>query len=463
MKKVKYIAGATAAAGFCLTALVLSSGPKVDTQVVQLKETTQPITISESDDYTQPITPELIQEIKAAGLSYDEKDELVEQAALKRLEAQTTEAYGAEFGLDANEAAKRLKRQVPLANAIQSISEKLDVDGLAGWGIDHENEQIGWVAVTDSANITQEIQTILANNPDIEIRSAEFSYKSLQDKQDQVSGSEGSAPETFSDLLVHTDIDMKNNQLVVALDASADVFQNENSKEEMLQQVKDHFASTSEIPVNVTLSNAPKQTVLKAFVGGYAFFRCTSGFTTQHDSGEFGVLTAGHCPNRTVHNGGGPLEFIVDHEFGLYDIQLHAARVRAKVSPYFAFGRGGNDFIKQTGTMARRNMMGLWVCNHGWLSGYSCGTVRSLNYRPRGSEYPANLNFRFVSYQSNQLKGCAGDSGGPVFAGSTALGIISGGVSPTDNSADCTTKGGLTFFGSIRESLDIVNSKLLTR
>lgn len=469
---MKYIAGASAAAGFCLTALVLYSHGS-DEHAAFKNDSIESLAKTQPDEhYTQPVTPEIMEEIKEAGLIYKEKTPAEERAALHRLEVKTAAAYGEEFDLDAAEAAKRLERQVPLSNAIQSITKRIDAKSLAGWGVDHTDGQVGWVSVTDISKITEEISHILAQNPDIEIRLAEFSYQSLKEKQDQFSQSleqpdPSSSLAGLSDLIVHTDIDVSNNQLVVALDENAAVFKDESSKEQVMQKVKEHFDYNSDIPVNIILAPSARPTMPPhPYVGGYLYVTCTSGFTTRHNSGEFGFITAGHCNNLSVSQGKGTFRFIIEHFFGLLDVQLHAAHSGAEVSPYFAFGRGRNDFIRQSGTMSRHSMMGLWVCNHGWGSGYSCGTVNSLNFRPSGGGYPRNRNFSFVSYSSNQLRGCGGDSGGPVFVGSTALGIISGGVSNTSHN-DCRSflNGPIanTFFSSIRESLNSVGSHLLTR
>jgi Alpha-lytic protease prodomain/Trypsin len=163
----------------------------------------------------------------------------------------------------------------------------------------------------------------------------------------------------------------------------------------------------------------------QAFYGGQAIYRggarCSAGFITQAASGNQYVLTAGHCTDlggtwTTASQTIGPVaasNFPGD-DFGAIRISNPAA-----LDP-----RGGvlyyGSFRDITG--ASRVAVGSTVCKTGSTTGTTCGTVLGYNTTVRYAEGTV--------YGLTRTNVCtqAGDSGGPLFAGSQAQGITSGGT-----------------------------------
>ncbi|WUI02384.1 S1 family peptidase [Spirillospora sp. NBC_00431] len=168
--------------------------------------------------------------------------------------------------------------------------------------------------------------------------------------------------------------------------------------------------------------------------------RCTLGFNVK-DSAAYYFLTAGHCTNigptwtdpsgRTL--GTRQASSFPGNDFGL---------VRYLTPPEDTVGgvRAHGQF--RDITEAGQPTVGQNVLFTGGTTGTHSGRVIALN--------------QTVNFPEGSVTGlircsvCAGpgDSGGPVFAGSTALGLLSGG-----SSGGCSGGEGTTFFQPVSEAL----------
>ncbi|WP_052867542.1 S1 family peptidase [Streptomyces niger] len=176
----------------------------------------------------------------------------------------------------------------------------------------------------------------------------------------------------------------------------------------------------------------------KYISGGDAIYapswRCSLGFNVRNGSTYY-ALTAGHCtdgnPSWTTGSG-------------------------ASIGPTAGSSFPGNDYgiIKYTGSVSHEGTVGSQditsagtptvgqtVTRRGSTTGIHSGRVTALN---------ATVNYGGgdVVYGMIQTTVCAepGDSGGPLYSGTKALGLTSGG------SGDCTS-GGTTFFQPVTEAL----------
>ncbi|KAB2351436.1 S1 family peptidase [Actinomadura rudentiformis] len=179
-------------------------------------------------------------------------------------------------------------------------------------------------------------------------------------------------------------------------------------------------------------------------LGGDAIFgqgsRCSLGFNVRRGQESF-FLTAGHCGN-AVRNwtadrqGGRPLGTTVASSFPGDDFAL----VRSEEG---AAGEGEvNLFNGQSRDITRAGeaVVGQNVVRSGSTTGVSTGRVTAVN---------ATVNFPEGTVTGMiQTTVCAepGDSGGPLFSGTTALGLTSGGA------GNCRS-GGITFFQPVTEPL----------
>jgi streptogrisin B len=160
--------------------------------------------------------------------------------------------------------------------------------------------------------------------------------------------------------------------------------------------------------------------------------RCSLGFNVSSGS-TFYFLTAGHCGNVAA---------------SWYTNANHTTLIGPTIDSDFpgndyALVRYDNTSLSHPGGFTAANaFVGESVQRTGSTTGTHSGTVTALNVR-----------VRYVGRGGGTVSGmiqtnvCAepGDSGGPLFDGSRALGITSGG------SGDCRT-GGTTFYQPVPEA-----------
>jgi streptogrisin B len=166
-----------------------------------------------------------------------------------------------------------------------------------------------------------------------------------------------------------------------------------------------------------------------AIYGGQ--YRCSLGFNVTK-GGSYYFLTAGHCGKVAKT---------------WYTDQQH----RTLIGQTIGYSFPGNDYalVQYTNTSlthpggytAANAFVGEKVTRDGSTSGVHSGTVQALNVTVRyqgGGKVSGMI----------QTNVCAepGDSGGPLYDGTKAIGITSGG------SGDCKT-GGTTFFQPVTEAL----------
>ncbi|MDL4819436.1 S1 family peptidase [Actinomadura opuntiae] len=179
--------------------------------------------------------------------------------------------------------------------------------------------------------------------------------------------------------------------------------------------------------------------------GGEAIYtsgaRCSLGFNVRRGSTYY-FLTAGHCTNigstwtdssgRTLGRTAG--SSFPGNDYGIVQYTSTPTDTQGSVSLY---GSGTRDI-----TGAANATVGQTVYRSGSTTGVHSGRVTALN--------------QTVNYQEGSVSGlirttvCAepGDSGGSLFAGSSALGLTSGG------SGNCSS-GGTTFFQPVTEPLSV--------
>jgi streptogrisin D len=168
--------------------------------------------------------------------------------------------------------------------------------------------------------------------------------------------------------------------------------------------------------------------------GGY---RCSLGFNVRNSAGTQFFITAGHCTNlagtwyansaRTTLLGARTGTSFPGNDYGI---------VRYDNPAIARPGTVGNVDI----TSAANATVGMAVTRRGSTTGTHSGTVTGLNATVRYAEGTVREMIR--------TNVCAegGDSGGPLFSGTRAIGLTSGG------SGNCRS-GGTTFFQPVPEVL----------
>ncbi|GHJ29386.1 MULTISPECIES: S1 family peptidase [Streptomyces] len=225
-------------------------------------------------------------------------------------------------------------------------------------------------------------------------------------------------------------VDKATNKLVVTADSTV-------SQSEIAKIKNTAGASADAIEVKRTPGK-----IQKLISGGDAIYasswRCSLGFNVRNSSGTNYFVTAGHCTDGagTWWSNSGHTSTIgstAGSSFPTNDYGL--VRYSGSVSPE---GTVGSQDI----TSAANPTVGQTVTRRGSTTGIHSGRVTALN---------ATVNYGNgdIVYGMIQTTVCAepGDSGGPLYAGSTALGLTSGG------SGNCTS-GGTTFFQPVVEALN---------
>lgn len=155
-------------------------------------------------------------------------------------------------------------------------------------------------------------------------------------------------------------------------------------------------------------------------------YLCTTGFTVT-DGTRYGVATAAHClddltyldPKRTAT----PLSFVGQWGWGYQDVQINAASTPL---PGLFFADTGRTVERPvTGQRSRDSTRaGDFVCHRGETTGYSCAIVQLTDFAPAGDLCGGPCLPTWVTVAGPTCRG--GDSGAPVFIGTTAMGIVKG-------------------------------------
>ena len=234
-------------------------------------------------------------------------------------------------------------------------------------------------------------------------------------------------------------VDPVENKVIVTLDSTVDAAEQAH--------VEAALASAGEAARIEHTDEAFKPLV----AGGEAIYtgssRCSLGFNVRNAANQNFFLTAGHCTNIGV-SWLGPNRALIGtrvgtsfpgNDYGLVQYVAGAAAPTGDVNLY--------NGSRQDITSARNAIVGEAVKRSGSTTGLRSGFVQQVNAT--------------VTYAQGTVTGlirtnvCAqpGDSGGPLFSGTAALGLTSGG------SGNCTS-GGTTFFQPVTEALSVYGMRV---
>ncbi len=153
---------------------------------------------------------------------------------------------------------------------------------------------------------------------------------------------------------------------------------------------------------------------------------CTGGFVVT-DGAQTGIATAAHCPDELsyIEPGGGevPLTMIGAWGARYQDVQIH---VGAGTLPPLFFADKAKTQLRTLATWHNRESTraGDMVCHRGERTGYSCAEVEYVDFAPPGDLCAGPCTPTWVAVRGPDCRG--GDSGGPVFVGNTAFGLVKG-------------------------------------
>ncbi|TYR65281.1 S1 family peptidase [Streptomyces parvus] len=260
-------------------------------------------------------------------------------------------------------------------------------------------------------------------------------------QQNEAPQASAAALDATSDAVLRADVagsawhtDQATGKVVVSVDSGV-------SKAEIRALVK--AAGTN--AKNLKIERTPGK-ITKLIAGGQAIYggggRCSLGFNVRSGSTYY-ALTAGHCTNNgstwytnssqsTVLGSRAGTSF-PNNDYGI----IRHSNASAADGRVYLYNGSYRDI-----TSAGNARVGQSVQRSGSTTGLRGGSVTGLN---------ATVNYGGgdVVYGLIKTNVCAepGDSGGALFAGSTALGLTSGG------SGNCSS-GGTTYFQPVTEALN---------
>jgi len=197
------------------------------------------------------------------------------------------------------------------------------------------------------------------------------------------------------------------------------------------------------VPVRIAAADQPGIDLIQVEGGGRVVgteptdgrrYACTSGFVVT-DGTRTGIVTAAHCPDTLAYIGADrrptAMEYVGQWGWGFHDVQVNATA--QAVRPVFFSDTARTTLRPVLGQRSRAaTRAGDIVCHRGERTGYSCAEVELVDFAPSGDLCGGPCLPTWVTVAGPGCKG--GDSGGPVFIGTTAIGLLKGGSYRADGS-----------------------------
>jgi streptogrisin D len=178
-------------------------------------------------------------------------------------------------------------------------------------------------------------------------------------------------------------------------------------------------------------------------------FACSAGFNVKDPAGNRYVLTAGHCMQYSAWDIGNGNSLGVRSQKYFPTFDYGTVLVTAPVGQFPAVNLYNHNSFQPIKT-ASESVQGQYVCKSGLSTFVTCGTVlakgMTVNYPGGNTVYWLDLT---------DLCTAPGDSGGAMFAGSTGLGMVSGG------SGSCVPHLSASYFFPLDLALTLSGTSLI--
>lgn len=363
----------------------------------------------------------------------------VPMADEKSVVTEDVEMYAVEFGVSVDEALQRLALQDEAGKLQVALSSDYPKT-FAGLWLEHTPEFRVVVQFTDTAD-DEKINAYLAN-PELaaitQVKTAEVSLADLEAEQAAaIAAMEGTG------VPFETDIDVQGNLVEVYVTEETHLgAAGERAQMRLSPHIKVITVLALSEPAVGIYSAAKKdysQLGLSPWngdiYGGLTvagpcgdkspgdYCLCTSGFSVVSAHGIKGIVTNAHCPDE-LFTMNGYTSFNMPFQKGIfegaYDVQWNVAFHRQTVRNDILISVNGTRREINQVTLGDLQPIDGWVCKYGKSSGYSCGILLSKHYKPW---WVPNATPNWCVLRSESIHG---DSGGPVFGGTSAYGIIQG-------------------------------------
>jgi streptogrisin C len=333
--------------------------------------------------------------------------------------AEDAAQYAGQFGVDFEEAQRRLKAQQASVEATDAIAREFS-SRLAGISIEHAPEYRIVVLLTGSDPVADRTA---AGVPIVFRTGAKATHaeavaamrRHLIDVRSELPGMRGAG------------YDQRTGEVVLLVTAA-------DAQKYGADEIRARAEQVSGVPVRVVV-NALDESNMSVVGGGVVDGtssltgrrnRCTTGFVVTN--GEVNAITtAAHCPDQLtyVDRDGSSVALPMIGSWGAAyrDVQINGSA--NSPDPLFYSERGAGSLRRvTTWRNAASTRAGDFVCHYGESSGYSCATVELTDYAPPGELCGGPCSPTWVTVKGPTC--IPGDSGGPVFSGEVAFGIAKG-------------------------------------
>ena len=341
------------------------------------------------------------------------------EAALQR-DAQT---WAAVAGLPVEEAARQLRAQADTIAVTDGLAAEFR-DRLAGIVVEHRPAYLIRVLLTGDGFVPD--RHVVAGGMDVAI---EFRTGALATRAQLVAALSQHQAAIRAGL-------RRPPGLAVdpAVGALAVLLSNADAEGRAPDELEQRLADLTGVPVIVRLLD--RTDVNAAVEGGSRVvganpadgrrYVCTTGFVVT-DGARDGVVTAAHCPDTLAFVEADrtevPLPFVGQWGWSYQDVQLHLSD--RPLAPVFYADTAKSLSRAVTGARPRASTrVGDVVCHRGERTGYSCAEVQYVDFAPSGDLCGGPCAPTWVAVAGPTCR--AGDSGGPVFDGAVALGLVKG-------------------------------------
>ncbi|MBV8685913.1 MAG: hypothetical protein JOZ90_00405 [Alphaproteobacteria bacterium] len=339
--------------------------------------------------------------------------------------AQDAAEYAVRYDVPADEAARRLRAQAAAGPAVARLAERYR-SRLAGIFVEHRPDYRITFLLTGDRPVRARAIAAGGEKVPVAFRTGAAATRAQvvaairergQAIRAAVRGTRGMGADPRTGALVVMLSDEDADRIDLA-DARARI--------EAIAGVPARLRILERPEANFGLEGGARVEGIDAVSGKRAY--CTTGFVVT-DGVRTGIVTAAHCPDVLTYldPAGSRVElpFIGQWGWSFQDVQLNAGE--GAQAPLF-YADAAKKVARAPGGEAARDATraGDFLCHRGERSGYSCAEVELTDYAPPGDLCGGPCAPVWVTVSGPSCGG--GDSGGPVFSGDVAYGIVKGGT-----------------------------------
>lgn len=310
------------------------------------------------------------------------------------------QAYVEAFGGTVEEAIRRLKLQIPVAELEKTLQDK-EADKFAGLWIEHLPRFRVVVQLTKGNK--QVIAQYVSNEEllsAIEVRAGRYTHGERRGRREGVVHALGRTRIPFE-----AEYRVQDDRIAVYVTEVAQL-------QAALQR------EGIQLPENVDIVAVEQLAVPQVNrYGGSSLNGCTSGLSVKNGSGTKYSSSAGHCSATQVS----PLAILTGGSFygGAYDFSVLTVPSGDVIKNWVADNTNdATPYYREITSYTNRGAVGSVVCKKGASTNYTCGTIADRFYSYQGS-----ATFILVNSTSTTSKiSCGGDSGAAWYSGNTAHG-----------------------------------------